>query len=86
MGRFKGEAAVAKVTAAYVIVLRHDVSVVPIAAAVMTTMETLREGWTRARSGERLSRASSRLVASVWFRTLTDRSAIDASRKSSVPA
>jgi hypothetical protein len=38
-------------TAAYVVVLRHDVSVVPIAAAVMTTMGTLREGWVRAYSG-----------------------------------
>jgi hypothetical protein len=37
--------------AAYILVLRLDVSVVPFAVAVMTTTGTLREGWSQAYPG-----------------------------------
>ena len=65
-------------TALYVIVLRHDISIVPIAVAVMTTMGTLREGWSRAYPGA----LAGSIVASVlmcaigyaWFRVLRESS------------
>ncbi len=77
-------------TAAYVFVLRHDVSVVPIAVALMTTMGTLREGWTRpfpgALAGAIVASVVMCVVAYVWFRVLTEWLPIDSSRKSSVLA
>ncbi len=74
----------------YVIVLRHDVSIVPIAVAVMTTMGTLREGWSRAYAGA----LAGSIVASVlmcaigyaWFRVLRDQSENEATGRVSIPA
>jgi len=63
-------------TAAYIVVLRHDVSVVPIAAAVLTTMGTLREGWMRAYpgalTGAIVASAAMGVVAYVSFRVLRE--------------
>jgi hypothetical protein len=41
----------ALLVAAYVAVLRHDISVVPFGVATMTTVGTLREGWAQAYPG-----------------------------------
>jgi hypothetical protein len=60
--------------AAYVVVLRHDVSVVPIAAAAMTSLGALREGLAAAYpaslAGTLLSIVLMSVVGWIWFRAL----------------
>jgi hypothetical protein len=60
--------------AAYVVVLRYHVGVVPFAAALVTTAATLREGWTRAHpgvlAGALIACVMMWAVAIVWFRAL----------------
>jgi membrane protease YdiL (CAAX protease family) len=59
---------------AYVFVLRHDVSVIPLAAAVMTTAATLPEGlaqaYPSALPGALVAVALAWIVAYLWFRAL----------------
>ncbi len=59
---------------AYVFVLRHDVSVIPLAAAVMTTVATLPEGLAQAYPGALpgalVAVALAWIVAYLWFRAL----------------
>jgi len=60
--------------AAYVLVLRHDVSTVPIAAAVMTSLGALREGlagaYPASLGGAFLSVVLMSLIGWTWFRAL----------------
>jgi Type II CAAX prenyl endopeptidase Rce1-like len=62
---------------AYVFVLRHDVSLVPLAAAVMTGLGALREGLAAAYpsslAGAIVSIAVMLLIAGVWYRALAAR-------------
>jgi len=64
----------ALMTAAYVVVLRHDASIVPIAAAVMTMAGTLYEGSARAYPGALpgaiIAVIAMGAVAYGWFRAL----------------
>jgi hypothetical protein len=61
--------------AVYVFVLRHDVSVIPLAAAVVATVGTLPEGLSRAYPGALpgalIAVAIMWLAAYAWFRTLS---------------
>ena len=63
--------------AAYVVVLRHDVSIVPIAAAVMTSLGALREGlaaaYPAALAGTFLSIVLMSIIGWIWFRALEAR-------------
>ena len=72
----------ALLAAAYVIVLRHDVSVVPIAAAVMTMAGALRDGSMRAYPGALSGTIAGVVVmgcvAYAWFRALRARSEMKA--------
>jgi len=65
------------VAAAYFLVLRHDVSIVPIAAAAMVGLGTLREAWAGAYpaafGGAIVSVAAMWIVAGLWFRALAPR-------------
>ena len=60
--------------AAYVVVLRHHGSIIPFAAAVLTTAATLREGWTGAYpgvlAGALIACIVMWVVAFAWFRGL----------------
>jgi hypothetical protein len=60
---------------AYVVVLRHDVSVVPVAVAAMTSLGALREGWAGAYpaafGGAIVSVVVMWVIAAFWFRALT---------------
>jgi hypothetical protein len=61
--------------AAYALVLRHDVSIVPIAAATMTGLGALREGlagaYPAALAGSAVAVVAMSLMAWLWFRALT---------------
>ncbi|PWT82049.1 MAG: hypothetical protein C5B57_09365 [Blastocatellia bacterium] len=60
---------------AYVIVLRHDIRIVPVAAAVIAAAATLREGWARAYpgalAGAIVAIAIMSIAAYAWFRALS---------------
>jgi len=77
-------------TMIYVVILRYNVSGMPIAVAVMTTMGTLREGWLRAYPGALggavLACILIWLVAYACFRVLLAPHAVGAVRESSVQA
>jgi CAAX prenyl protease-like protein len=74
--------------AAYIFVLRHDVSIVPIAAAMMTMPGVLREGWAAAYPGALTGAIVAVLVmgaaAYVWFRALRQPATIAAARRVAV--
>ena len=76
--------------AAYVVVLRHDVSIVPVAAAAMTSLGALREGWAGAYpasfGGAIVSVAAMWIVAGLWFRALTPRTHEDTNTPPASPA
>jgi hypothetical protein len=69
--------------AAYVFVLRHDVSVVPIAATVMTIGGVLREGWAAAYPGALAGSIAGvvlmTIAAYLWFHALRTPDAVTAS-------
>jgi hypothetical protein len=60
--------------AVYVLVLRHDASIVPIAAAVMTSLGALREGlagaYPASLAGTLLSIVLMSVIGWTWFRAL----------------
>jgi len=68
--------------AMYVLVLRHDVGIVPIAAAVMTSLGALREGLAAAYPaslvGTFVSIVLMSLVGWIWFRALETRAPVPA--------
>lgn len=74
---------------AYLVVLRHDVSIAPVAAGVMTSLGALREGsataYPAALAGTIVSIVVIAMVAGVWFRALSRVPASAAGRVESLP-
>ena len=60
--------------AAYIVLLRHHIGIVPFAVALLTTAGTLREGWARAFPGALVGSLIGVVVmwllAAAWFRSL----------------
>jgi hypothetical protein len=61
--------------AAYVVVLRHDIRTLPVAAAVIAATATVRDGWARAYPGALVGAIVAIAIVSIaaygWFRALT---------------
>jgi hypothetical protein len=61
--------------AAFVVALRHDIRIVPVAATVIATAATLRDGWSRsypgALAGAIVATVMMAIAAYAWFRALT---------------